>query len=114
MKKILILALLALLVAAPAYPWTISWDPVTTNNDNTPLTQSQKPIVYEINRDGVRLGTLTTSTSMTFTDNAYKAVRQFTAKAYDALGGESAWSPPYSWTVPLAVLKIPIGFTIVP
>jgi len=112
MKKVIVL--LALFVAVPAYPWTISWGPVTTYTDNTAIEASKLPVKYEIKKDGVVLVTNTTATSFTFTDTGHGLTRSFTAKAVLQTGEESAESPSYSWLVPLGVPKTPAGFVIVP
>jgi len=112
MKKVIVL--LALFVAVPAYPWTISWGPVTAYTDNTPIEASKLPVKYEIKKDGVVLVTNTTATSFAFTDTGHGLTRAFTAKAVLQTGEESAESPSYSWIVPLGVPKIPAGFVIVP
>ena len=112
MKKLLVL--LALFVAVPAYPWTISWGPVTQYDDGSPVEPSKLPVKYDVRKDNVALVTGTTATSFTFADTGHGLTRSFTAKAILQTGEESAWAPPYSWTVPLGVPKIPGGFTIVP
>jgi len=112
MKKLLVL--LALFVAVPAYPWTISWGPVTTYTDNTLIEASKLPVKYEIKKDGAVLVTNATATSFAFTDTGHGLTRSFTAKATLQTGEESAESPSYSWLVPLGVPKTPAGFVIVP
>ena len=112
MKKVIVL--LALFVAVPAYPWTISWDPVTTYTDGSSVEPSKLPARYEVRKDNVVLVTGTTATSFTFTDTGHGLTRAFTAKAVLQTGEESAESPSYSWIVPLGVPKIPTGFVIVP
>jgi len=114
MKRILVLVLLALLVAVPAYPWTISWDPVTTYTDGSPVESVKLPTRYEVRKDNVVLVTGTTATSFTFADTGHGQTRSFTAKAVLQTGEESVWSPAYSWLVPLGVPKTPSGFVIVP
>jgi len=112
MKRFLVL--LALFVAVPAYPWTLSWDPVTTYTDGSPVEPSKMPVRYEAKKDNVVLITNTTATSIAFTDTGHGLTRSFTMKAMLQTGEESVWSPPYSWTVPLGVLTTPGNPRIAP
>ncbi len=101
--------------ATPAFAETrtISWDPVTTYTDNTPI-ESGKTITYTAywtTDAGLSLASLRTlgaslaTTSTTFDPTVQGMTRggtvYFTAKAVLDTGEESALSPAYAWVVPL-------------
>ena len=99
--------------ATPAFAETrtISWDPVTTYTDSTPI-EAGKTIGYSAYwTTDPGLGTLRTiGTSLTTTSTTFDPTVQgmtrggtvyFTAKAVLNTGEESALSPAYAWVVPL-------------
>ena len=102
-------------LASPAFPETrtISWDPVTTYTDNTPI-EAGKTVTYSaywttdagLSLASLRtLGTSLTTTSTTFDPTVQGMTRggtvYFTAKAVLNTGEESALSPAYAWVVPV-------------
>jgi hypothetical protein len=105
-----ILATLA--IPAFAETQTISWDPVTTYTDNTPI-EDGKTVTYTVHwttDSGLgslhTIGTSLATTSTTFDPDARGMTGggtvYFTAKAVLNTGEESALSPAYTWVVPLA------------
>ncbi len=110
--------------ATPAFAETrtISWDPVTTYTDNTPI-EAGKTVLYSAYwTTDPGLGSLhTIGTSLATTSAAFDPIVQgmtrggtvyFTAKAVLNTGEESALSPAYSWVVPL-VTPLPAVLTSV-
>lgn len=112
MKKTIIL--LALFVASTSFAWTVSWDPVTTYTDNTLIEASKLPVMYNIRKDGVLIGTRVLGSSLQFTDIGHGLTRSFTAQAELNSGEVSAISPPYSWIVPLGVPINPQNLRVAP
>ena len=111
-KYLLWVGILAAL-ATPAFAETrtISWDPVTTYTDNTPI-EAGKTVTYSAywtTDPGLgslhTIGTGIATTSTTFDPGVQGMTRggtvYFTAKAVLNTGEESALSPAYSWVVPL-------------
>ena len=111
-KCLLWIGILAAL-ATPAFAETrtISWDPVTTYTDNTPI-EAGKTVTYSAywtTDPGLgslhTLGTSLTTTSTTFDPTVQGMTRggtvYFTAKAVLNTGEESALSPAYAWVVPV-------------
>ena len=99
-------------LAAPAFAETrtISWEPVTTYTDGTPI-ESGKEITYSAywttdpGLGSLRtLGTSFATTSTTFDPDVQGMPRgetvYFTAKAVLSTGEVSALSPGYAWVVP--------------
>ena len=105
--------LAALTTSAFAETRTISWDPVTTYTDGTPI-DAGKTVTYSaywttdagLSLASLRtLGTSLTTTSTTFDPTVQGMTRggtvYFTAKAVLNTGEESALSPAYAWVVPV-------------
>ncbi len=103
-------------LATPAFSETrtISWDPVTTYTDNTPIEigKTVNYSAYWTTDSGLgslhTIGTSLTTTSTTFDPDAQGMTRggtvYFTAKAVLSTGEESALSPAYSWVVPVVIV----------
>ena len=102
-------------LATPAFAETrtISWDPVATYTDGTPI-EAGKTVTYSAywtTDSGLSLASLHTigtsiaATSTIFDPDAQGMVRggtvYFTAKAVLNTGEESALSPAYAWVVPI-------------
>src|SRR3990172_1362310 len=100
-------------LASPAFPETrtISWDPVTTYTDGTPI-EAGKTVTYSAywtTDPGLgslhTIGTSLITTSTTFDPTVQGMTRggtvYFTAKAVLNTGEESALSPAYAWVVPI-------------
>ena len=102
-------------LASPAFAETrtISWDPVTTYTDGTPI-EAGKTVAYSaywttdagLSLASLRiLGASLTTTSTTFDPTVQGMTRggtvYFTAKAVLNTGEESALSPAYAWVVPV-------------
>ena len=103
--------LAALATPAFAETRTISWDPVTTYTDNTPI-EAGKTVTYSAYwTTDPGLGSLRTlgasidATSTTFDPTVQGMPRggtvYFTAKAVLNTGEESSLSPAYAWVVPV-------------
>jgi len=105
--------LAALATPAFAETRTISWDPVTTYTDGTPI-EAEKTVTYSaywttdagLSLASLRtLGTSLTTTSTTFDPTVQGMTRggtvYFTAKAVLNTGEESSLSPAYAWVVPV-------------
>ena len=118
-KVLLWLGILAAL-ASPAFaePRTVSWDPVTTYTDGTPI-EAGKTVAYSAywttdpGLGSLRaIGTSTTATSTTFDPDIQGMTRggtvYFTAKAVLNTGEQSALSPGYAWVVPLVTSPPPV------
>ena len=99
-------------LATPAFAETrtISWDPVTTYTDGTPI-EAGKTVSYSAywtTDPGLgslhTIGTSLATTSTTFDPDVQGMTRggtvYFTAKAVLNTGEESALSPAYAWVVP--------------
>ena len=112
--------LTALATAAFAETRTISWDPVTTYTDNTPI-EAGKTVSYTAywtTDIGLSLASLhTIGTSLTTTSTTFDPTVQgmtrggtvyFTAKAVLDTGEESTLSPAYAWIVPLITPPPPV------
>ena len=112
-KYLLWIGILAAL-ATPAFaePRTISWAPVTTYTDGTPI-ETGKTVTYSAywtTDPGLgslhTIGTGIAATSTQFDPDVQGMTRggtvYFTAKAVLNTGEESVLSPGYSWVVPLA------------
>jgi len=113
MKKlciVLALLLIALPSAIRAETRTISWDPVTTYTDSTPI-EPEKTVSYTAYWSVspsllplVAIAIPTTATFMTFDPTTQGMIRgntvYFTAKAMLNTGEESDLSPVYPWVVP--------------
>jgi hypothetical protein len=110
--KVLLWIGIAAALAAPAFAETrtVSWDPVTTYTDGTPI-EAGKTVTYSTYwTTDPGLGSLRTlgasiaSTSTTFDPTVQGMPRggtvYFTAKAVLNTGEESALSPGYAWVVP--------------
>ncbi len=112
-KNLLFVGFLAA-IASPAFAETrtISWDPVTTYTDNTPI-EAGKTVTYSaywttdagLSPATLRtIGTSLSATSTTFDPTVQGMTRggtvYFTAKAVLNTGEESALSPAYAWVVP--------------
>jgi len=118
-KQLLWLVILAAL-AIPAFAETrtVSWGPVTTYTDGTPI-EAGKTVTYSAywttdpGLGSLRvIGTSTTATSTTFDPDVQGMTRggtvYFTAKAVLSTGEQSALSPGYAWVVPLASSPPPV------
>jgi hypothetical protein len=105
--------LAALAIPAFAETRTISWDPVTTYTDNTPI-ETGKTVSYTAywTTDNTlslaslhQIGTPVATTSTTFDPDVQGMTRgtivYFTAKAVLSTFEESALSPAYPWLVPV-------------
>ncbi|MCR4310439.1 MAG: hypothetical protein NUW14_10570, partial [Deltaproteobacteria bacterium] len=99
-------------LATPAFAETrtISWDPVTTYTDNTPIAPKTATYsAYWTTDPGlgslVTIGTSLSTTSTTFDPTVQGMTRggtvYFTAKAVLNTGEESSLSPAYAWVVPI-------------
>ena len=104
--------LAALATPAFAETRTISWDPVTTYTDNTPIAPktvsytaywSTDPLFGTLNTLGISLTTTSTTFDPTVQGMPRGGTVYFTAKAVLNTGEESALSPAYSWVVPIVV-----------
>ena len=106
--------------ATPAFAETrtISWNPVSTYTDGTPI-EAGKTVTYSAywttdpGLGSLRvIGTSTTATSTTFDPDIQGMTRggtvYFTAKAVLSTGEQSALSPGYAWVVPLATSPPPV------
>lgn len=120
MKRNRVYLLLAIFVAGVVFPTSasaeqriVSWSPVTTHTDGTPIGAGQSVLytVYwspDLWLDGGTLhqiGSPTSATSLSFDPagagmTGYQTV-YFTAKAVLGTGEESSLSPAYAWNVPL-------------
>ena len=104
--------LAALAIPAFAETRTISWNPVTTYTDGTPIEAgiTVSYSAYWTTDPGLgslrTIGTSLTTTSTTFDPDVQGMTRggtvYFTAKAVLSTGEASALSPAYAWVVPLA------------
>ena len=107
-------------LATPAFAETrtISWDPVTTYTDDTPI-EAGKTVTYSAywtTDPGLgslhTIGTSLATTSTTFDPDVQGMTRggtvYFTAKAVLNTGEESALSPAYAWVVPLVAPPPPV------
>ena len=104
--------LAALATSASAESRTISWNPVTTYTDGTPIEAGKTVSYSAFWTTDPGLGSLRTiGTSLATTSTAFDPDVQgmtrggavyFTAKAVLNTGEESALSPGYAWVVPLA------------
>src|SRR3972149_4339243 len=103
--------LAALATPAFAETRTISWDPVTTYTDGTPI-EAGKTVTYSAywtTDPGLgslhTIGTSLATTSTTFDPDVQGMTRggtvYFTAKAVLNTGEEAALSPAYAWVVPI-------------
>ncbi len=102
-----------LAITAFAETRTISWDPVTTYTDNTPIEAGKtvRYSAYWTADPGLgslhTIGTSLATTSTTFDPDAQGMTRggtvYFTAKAVLNTGEESALAPAYSWVVPIVI-----------
>jgi len=113
-----IACLLAITSRTFAETRTVSWDPVTTYTDGTPI-EAEKTVTYTAywtTDAGLSIASLRTigssvpQTSTTFDPDLQGMTRgstvYFTAKAVLNTGEESALSPAFSWTVP--VVSVPV------
>jgi len=123
MKKVALYLLWVGILAALATPAfaetrTISWDPVTTYTDGTPI-EAGKTVTYTAYWTTnpalgslVTIGSSLTTTSTTFDPTVQGMTRggtvYFTAKAVLNTGEESVLSPAYAWIVPLITTPPPI------
>ena len=118
-KYLLWIGILAAL-ATPAFAETrtISWDPVTTYTDGTPI-EAGKTVTYSAywttdpGLGSLRtIGTSLATTSTTFDPDVQGMTRggtvYFTAKAVLNTGEQSALSPGYAWVVPLVTSPPPV------
>jgi len=80
---------------------TVSWDPVSTYTDGTPVEPAKLPVTYTVKMDNVVICT-TTNTSCTFPHANADQDHLFTAMARLVTLEESAWSPDYPWHCPAA------------
>ena len=107
-----IVILLASIHFAVAETRTISWNPVTTYTDDTPIEAGKTAsyTAYWTTDSGLgslrTIGTSLATTSTTFDPDVQGMTRggtvYFSARATLNTGEESALSPAYSWAVPLA------------
>jgi len=113
-KHLLWVGILSIL-AIPAFAETrtVSWDPVTTYTDDTPI-EAGKSVGYSVywtTDSGLgslhAIGTSLATTSTTFDPDAQGMTRggtvYFTAKAVLSTGEESALSPAFPWVVPVVI-----------
>ena len=123
MKKVALYLLWVGILAALATPAfaetrTISWDPVTTYTDGTPI-EAGKTVTYTAywtTNPGlgslVTIGSSLPTTYTTFDPTVQGMTRggtvYFTAKAVLNTGEESALSPAYAWIVPLITPPPPV------
>jgi hypothetical protein len=109
--------LAAIATPALAEPRTISWAPVTTYTDGTPI-EAGKTVTYSAywtTDPGLgslhTIGTSLATTSTQFDPDLQGMTRggtvYFTAKAVLNTGDESVLSPGYPWVVPLATTPSP-------
>ena len=115
---ITIAILLASIPCAFAETRTISWDPVTTYTDDTPIEAGKTVNYWAYWTTDPGLGSLVTigsslpTTSTTFDPTVQGMTRggtvYFTAKAVLNTGEESALSPAYAWIVPLITPPPPV------
>ncbi len=98
---------------------TISWDPVTTYTDNTPI-ESGNTVTYNAWRQDNVTKTITQlsnnilSTSQGFSDSSLVKGRvyNFWAQAVLQSGVASDNSPKYSWILPLGKASQPAGLAV--
>jgi len=107
MKRLLCLAGMFLLFSG----FTLSWDPVTTYTDGTPLTG--KTVLYNVERGGTVVSPKQVGTSFVFT-TGYGVAETFKLQTELASGEKSVWSPAYSWTSPLGVPSNPLNLRVAP
>ena len=107
MKRLLMLLVSFLLFSG----FTLSWDPVTTYLDGTPLTG--KTVLYNVERGGAVVSAKQAETSLVFT-TGYGVSESFRLQTELASGEKSAWSPVYSWTSPLGVPATPGNLRVAP
>jgi hypothetical protein len=110
--------LAALAIPAFSETRTISWNPVTTYTDNTPIEAGKtvKYSVYWTTDPGLgslrTIGTSLTTTSTTFDPDVQGMPRggtvYFTAKDILNTGEASALAPATAWVVPLATPAKPV------
>jgi hypothetical protein len=99
---------------------TVSWNPVTTYAPDNSLIETGNTVSYSIFRQDnvtkttVQLANHILATSVPFDDSSLVKGRVylFTAQAHLLNGGDSAISPPYSWTVPLGQANYPAGLGV--
>lgn len=89
--------------------FTLSWDPVTTYTDGSPITE--KVILYNVEARGTVVSTKQPETSYVFT-TGHGVTETFRLQTELASGEKSAWSPTYSWTSPLGVPSNPINLRV--
>ena len=107
----------ALALPAFAEPRTISWNPVTTYTDGTPIEAGRTVRYFAYWTTDPGLGSLhtivagITTTSTAFDPDVQGMTRggtvYFTAKAVLNTGEESALSPAYAWLVPVVTSPPP-------
>lgn len=123
MKRLLTIAICCICFMLPslsaAESRTVSWDPVTTYTDNTPI-ESNKIVTYisywtidnTLTLSSLHaIGVASTSVSATFDPGLQGMIRgstvYFTAKAMLNTGEESALAPAFSWIVPAIPPSVP-------
>jgi len=124
MKRFLFLLLamvlvLTVVVVAKAQTRTVSWSPVTTYTDGSPV-EAGNAVTYSVWRQDsvtsviVQLANRITATSATFDDASLVKGRvyNFWAQAQLASGASSDNSAVYAWTLPLGKAATPAGLVV--
>jgi hypothetical protein len=120
MKKTLLFALLALLVASSAFAFTLSWNPVTLYTDNTTIGSEAQGVFYNVEMDGTTRASRISATSWPIPAVAKKSSHTFMVQtelgALDNTGVpiRSEWSPPFAWTSPTGSPVVPSGISVQP
>lgn len=108
MKRLLVLAGVFFLFSG----FTLQWDPVTTYTDNT-LIESDKTVLYNVERGGTVVSNKQAGTSFVFTTGK-GVLESFRVQAELSTGEKSDWSPIYGWTSPLGVPSGPQNLRVAP
>ncbi|MCL5884851.1 MAG: hypothetical protein M1377_05855 [Deltaproteobacteria bacterium] len=98
---------------------TVSWDPVTTYTDGSPI-ETGNAVTYSVWRQDsvtnaiVQLANRVSVTSATFDDSSLAKGRayKFWAAAFLATGASSDNSAVYAWTLPLGKAATPAGLAV--
>jgi hypothetical protein len=92
--------------------FTLSWDPVTTYNDNAAI-EAGKTVLYNVERGGMVVSAQQAGTSFAFTTG--KGVPEsFRLQTELSTGEKSAMTPVYGWTSPLGVPSSPLNPRVAP
>jgi len=110
MKKLLCLAGMFLLFSG----FTLSWSPVTTYVDSTPIGPEANGIFYNVEMDGTQTASKIAATSWVIPAVAKKSSHTFRAQTVLGTGEVSAWTPPFAWTSPQGDPAAPGGMTVQP